>query len=111
MLADARRKLGQRSGATGVATDRLSKIQASVLRHLDEHDDKVGEAEDVAAALRDEKVSVEAMIQRGRNPDDVVPVVLTTHETEEAALLRALERMARLAAVLETPRLIRIERF
>ena len=28
------------------------------------------------------------MIQRGRNPDEAVPIVLTTHETSEAAMTR-----------------------
>jgi homoserine dehydrogenase len=40
-----------------------------------------------------------------------VPVVLTTHITEEAAMRRALDRIAALDAVLEPPRLIRIEDF
>ncbi|HTV87944.1 MAG TPA: homoserine dehydrogenase [Stellaceae bacterium] len=73
--------------------------------------DQPGVIADVAAALRDEHVSLEAMIQRGRAPGEAVPVVLTTHETEEAAMRRALARIAALAAVLEPPRLIRIEDF
>jgi homoserine dehydrogenase len=40
-----------------------------------------------------------------------VPVVLTTHITEETAMRRALDRIAALDAVLEPPRLIRIEDF
>ena len=71
--------------------------------------DRPGVMADVTAALRDAKVSVEALIQRGRNPDDVVPVVLTMHETREAAMLQALERIGGLEAVLDTPRMIRIE--
>jgi homoserine dehydrogenase len=39
----------------------------------------------------------------------MVPVVLTTHETEEAAMRRALQRIEALDTVLEAPRLIRIE--
>ena len=70
--------------------------------------DRPGVIADVAAALRDEAVSLESMLQRGRDPDVAVPVVLTTHETEEGAMLRALERIARLNAVLEPPRVIRI---
>ena len=31
------------------------------------------------------------MIQRGRAPGEAVPVVLTTHDTEEAAMRRALD--------------------
>ena len=71
--------------------------------------DRPGVIADVAAALRDEQVSMEAMIQRGRAPDETVPVVLTTHETDEAAMLRALARIGKLAAMREPPRMIRIE--
>lgn len=71
--------------------------------------DRPGVIADVAAALRDEQVSMEQMIQRGRAPGEAVPVVLTTHETEEAAMRRALERISRLDTVLETPRMIRVE--
>ncbi len=108
---------GQRLPMFGIPVRELDPTPtAAMARHVGAYYirlmvvDRPGVIADVAAALRDEQVSVEAMIQRGRNPDDVVPVVLTTHETEEAALLRALERMTRLDAVLETPRLIRIER-
>lgn len=73
--------------------------------------DRPGVIADVAAALRDEQVSMETMIQRGRSPDEAVSVVLTTHETEEAAMRRALDRIAALATVLEPPRMIRIENF
>ena len=40
-----------------------------------------------------------------------MPVVLTTHVTVEAAMQRALERIAKLESVLEPPRMIRIEDF
>ena len=71
--------------------------------------DRPGVIADVAAALRDEEISMEAMIQRGRAPGEAVPVVLTTHETEEARMARALARIVKLEAVLEPPRRIRIE--
>ncbi|WP_119458349.1 homoserine dehydrogenase [Rhodospirillaceae bacterium SYSU D60014] len=71
--------------------------------------DRPGVIAGVAAALRDEAVSMEAMIQRGRDPEEVVPVVLTTHETDEAAMRRALDRIAGLDPVVEPPRMIRIE--
>jgi len=64
---------------------------------------------DITAALRDEKVSMEQMIQRGRAPDETVPVVITTHATVEAPMRRALDRIARLKTVREKPRMIRIE--
>jgi homoserine dehydrogenase len=71
--------------------------------------DRPGVIADVAAALRDEQVSMEQMIQRGRSPGEAVPVVLTTHETEEAPMRRALERIAKLNTVVEPPRMIRVE--
>ncbi|MBI3513139.1 MAG: homoserine dehydrogenase [Proteobacteria bacterium] len=70
--------------------------------------DRPGVIADVAAALRDESVSLESMLQRGRDPGAAVAVVLTTHETEEGAMKRALERIGRLDAVVEPPRVIRI---
>jgi homoserine dehydrogenase len=73
--------------------------------------DQPGVIADIAAALRDEQVSMESMIQRGRAPGEAVPVVLTTHATVEAAMRRALDRIAALDTVLEPPRMIRIEDF
>ena len=71
--------------------------------------DRPGVIADVAAALRDQEVSLESMLQRARAPGEAVPVVLTTHETEEAAMRRALDRIARLDSVTEPPHMIRIE--
>jgi len=73
--------------------------------------DQPGVIADVAAALRDEQVSMESMIQRGRAPGEAVPVVMTTHITVEAAMRRALKRIEALDTVLEPPRMIRIEDF
>ena len=71
--------------------------------------DRPGVIADVAAILRDEKISVESLLQRGRDPGETVPVVLTTHETEEKSMQAALARMGRLEAVAEPPQVIRIE--
>jgi homoserine dehydrogenase len=73
--------------------------------------DQPGVIADVAGALRDEQVSMESMIQRGRAPGEAVPVVLTTHVTVEAAMRRALARIEALDTVLEPPHMIRIEDF
>jgi homoserine dehydrogenase len=51
------------------------------------------------------------MLQRGRSQSGEVPVVITTHETEEAAMQRAVARIAKLKAVAEEPCIIRIEQF
>src|SRR3546814_21088677 len=71
--------------------------------------DQPGVIADVAAALRDEKISMESMIQRGRaeGEGEAVPVIMTTHETPEAQIQRAVARSARLAAVVEPQRLLR----
>lgn len=71
--------------------------------------DRPGAFADIATALRDEEISMEAILQRARSPDEPVPVVMTTHEVEEAALKRVLKRFAALDSVVEPPRMIRIE--
>lgn len=73
--------------------------------------DKPGVIADIAAAMRDEAVSVEQFLQRGRSPNEGVPVVLTTHETSEASMQRALATIGAQEAVLEQPRMIRIEQY
>jgi homoserine dehydrogenase len=71
--------------------------------------DRPGVIADVTAVLRDHGVSLESMLQRGRAPGETVAVVLVTHETREAAMAAALERIAALDAVLEAPTMLRIE--
>lgn len=71
--------------------------------------DRPGVIADIAAALRDEQISVEAMLQRARAPEAAVPVVITTHETTEARINGALRRISALDTVSEPPRVIRIE--
>jgi len=72
--------------------------------------DRPGVMADVSAILRDHEVSIESLLQRGRNPGQAVPIVLTTHDTTEAAMRGALDRIASLPSVTEPPRMIRIER-
>ena len=71
--------------------------------------DRPGVIADVTAVLRDQGISLESLLQRGRSPGEAVPVVLVTHETTEAAMRAALARIAALDAVLEDPAIIRIE--
>jgi homoserine dehydrogenase len=71
--------------------------------------DRPGVLADVAACLRDHDVSIEALIQRARNPGEPVPIVLTTHETSEANMTGALGPIGTLESVIEPPRMIRIE--
>ncbi len=73
--------------------------------------DRPGVLADLTAIFRDEGVSVEALLQRGRNPEELVPVVLTTHETDEAAIHRSIRKFKVLESVAEDPRILPIESF
>ena len=107
---------GAHSPAFGVPAAKLAKLEISPMaEHRGRYyirlmvRDQPGVIADVSAALRDERVSLESMLQRGRSETKAVPVVLTTHETVEAAMLRALDRIGRLESVIEPPCMIRIE--
>jgi len=71
--------------------------------------DKPGVFADIAAALRDHAVSIESVLQRTRDPGEAVPVVLTLHETKESSMTGALQKIAAVGAIVEPPRMIRIE--
>ena len=71
--------------------------------------DRPGVIAEVAAALRDARVSLKSMLQHGRAPGEAVPVVLVTHEVGELAMRDAIRRIASLDVVVEDPLLVRIE--
>lgn len=73
--------------------------------------DRPGVFADIATALGDCEISIESAIQRGRAEGGGVPLVLTTHQTKEAAMRVALDRIAALGSVVEPPQMIRIETF
>ncbi|MEK7820149.1 MAG: homoserine dehydrogenase [Pseudomonadota bacterium] len=73
--------------------------------------DRPGIFAHVAASLRDHEISMESVLQRGRAPGEVVPVVMTLHDAEEAALQKALAAIADHDGIVEPPRMIRIESF
>ncbi|HET6519075.1 MAG TPA: homoserine dehydrogenase, partial [Geminicoccaceae bacterium] len=107
---------GARPRAFGVPATALRRLPPAPLeRHVGAYYirltvvDRPGVMADLTARLRDHRVSIEALIQRGRDPGESVPVVLTTHETSEAALTAALGEIDALDSVLEPPRMIRIE--
>ena len=73
--------------------------------------DRPGVFAEIATALRDNNVSMEKIIQRGRAPGEPVRVVLTTHETKEKAILKTIQAIDQTDAVVEPTRMIRIEPF
>jgi len=73
--------------------------------------DQPGVIADVSAILRDNNVSLESVLQRGRDPGQPVPVILTTHETTENSIQRVAEQIAKLKSAVEPPYVMRIEGF
>lgn len=71
--------------------------------------DRPGVIAEVSAILRDLDISIESLIQRGRDPGQPVPVILTIHENTQATMLKACDLFGRLEAVVGEPCLIRIE--
>lgn len=96
-------------------------LQGSAPASLDDHsgafyvrlmvDDQPGVFAEIAAELANHKISIEGVIQRSRSETEAVPVVMTTHETSEAAIQQVLAAFANLDAVREQPHMIRIEKF
>ncbi len=73
--------------------------------------DQPGVVAEIAAALRDESVSMEELLQRPNGSGQPVSFVMTTHEVAEAKMMRALDRIAALPFIAEKPDVIRIETF
>jgi homoserine dehydrogenase len=109
---------GARVPTFGIAANKLAKPRSvAISGHRGAYyicltvRDMPGVMADVTAAFRDEQISLDSMLQRGRAPGDPVPVVLETHACEEAAMARALAKISKLSSMLRPPRMIRIEAF
>lgn len=102
----------------GVASDKISAVQpadtkarkGSYFLRLNVLD-RPGVIADISAILRDCSVSLESVLQRSRAPDQPVPVILTSHETPEGSMRKAVDLIGRLGSVFEPPHLMRIETF
>jgi homoserine dehydrogenase len=71
--------------------------------------DVPGVMAEISRHLANERVSIESMIQRGRSPGEPVAIVMITHETSHAAVLRALKAIAASDKVFEEPCMIPME--
>lgn len=71
--------------------------------------DRAGVIADIAAILKDNDISIESLVQHGRDPEQVVPIVLTCHETPHASMIEAVSLIENLASCAEKPCLMRIE--
>jgi homoserine dehydrogenase len=108
---------GCRAPTFGIPAEALAAIRSLPMdRHTGSYYvrlmviDKPGVFADIAATPRDAEISFESVLQRSREPGGVVPVVLTTHETSEAAMQAAMAAIEAIEAVREPPHMIRIER-
>lgn len=71
--------------------------------------DQPGVIAEVSAILRDHNVSIESFIQHGRDPEQPVALVMTTHEAKQADIMAACEVIKDLKSVNAEPCLMRIE--
>lgn len=70
--------------------------------------DKQGVLADISTIMRDHDISMEVVLQRGRNPDKPVTVVVKTHEAARSSLEAAISALGAHGAIVETPSFIRI---
>lgn len=71
--------------------------------------DRPGVLSKIAGILGNNDISIAAVIQKGREVEGGVPIVMLTHEAIERNVIRALDEMSRLDVVLAPTQLIRIE--
>ncbi len=70
--------------------------------------DRPGVLAEITAALRDESVSIESLIQRGHADDGAVTIVMVTHEAPERDVRAALDRMSASDSTLRPPMMMHI---
>jgi homoserine dehydrogenase len=71
--------------------------------------DRPGVLSRISGVLGDNNISIESMLQHGRNQGDRVPIVIMTHEAREADVRKALAEIDAFDIIQEKTRLIRIE--
>lgn len=71
--------------------------------------DRPGVLAEVTGIFRQEGISLRSFLQHSHAPGETVNLVLTTHETNEPSMLRALAAIGQLGSVKEQPYMIRIE--
>lgn len=71
--------------------------------------DRPGVLSKIAGILGENQISIAAVIQKGRQVEEAVPIVMLTHEALERSVQKALAEINRLDVVAGPTRLIRIE--
>ena len=71
--------------------------------------DRPGVLSKISGILGANQISIAAVIQKGRQTQGAVPIVMITHEAVESNVRNAMEEMSRLDVVLAPTQIIRIE--
>jgi len=71
--------------------------------------DRPGVLSKISGILGANEISIASVIQKGREVNGAVPVVMMTHEAREEAVKRALEEIDRLEVIKDKTTLIRVE--
>jgi homoserine dehydrogenase len=110
--------LGFKTPVFGVTTPKMKKAKrmdpGEMVGHFYLHlsvRDKPGVLAEIAAIMRDHKISIEAVLQRGHNPGKPVSIVMMSHKARRADIEAATGEIANLASVAGKPCLMRIESF
>lgn len=86
----------------------MAKLQSSYYLRLGVVD-KPGVLAEITGVFKNEDISLRAVVQHGQKSGEVVQLVVTTHETNEAAMQRAIDAIEKSRSVREKPYMIRIE--
>ena len=70
--------------------------------------DQPGVLADISSFLRDHKISIESLIQRGRDPGQPVAIIMTTHIARRGDIDQALDKVAELDSVTSPPLILQI---
>jgi homoserine dehydrogenase len=71
--------------------------------------DSPGVLSQISGILGEHNISISSVLQKGRNEEKAVPLVIITHEAQEKNVRHALEKIDGLDIVLDKTKLIRIE--
>lgn len=71
--------------------------------------DKPGVLAEVTGIFKDEKISLRSFLQHSHTPGETVQVVMTTHETNEASMQKAIAAIGKLKSMKQPPYMMRIE--
>ena len=73
--------------------------------------DRPGTLARIAAILADAKIGISSVVQPENRDGDSVPLILMTHDATNAAMSKALAKIAKLNVVKATPVMVRVENF